>query len=87
MSYLKSKETEEPACEIKDVIANSKDIIFLTGSYRDFFGKLFRANKIKIFNEIINLLKDNFHDRIYFEITKIIKIEFKLISLGSFSKK
>ena len=33
--------------EIKDVIANSKDIIFLTGSYRDFFGKLFRANKIK----------------------------------------
>ena len=28
LSYLKSKETEEPACEIKDVIANSKDIIF-----------------------------------------------------------
>ena len=70
LSYLKSKETEEPACEIKDVIANSKDIIFLTGSYRDFFGKLFRANKIKIFNEIINLLKDNFHDRIYFEIQR-----------------
>ena len=70
LSYLKSKETEEPTCEIKDIIANSKDIIFLTGSYRDFFGKLFRANKVKIFNEIINLLKDNFHDRIYFEIQR-----------------
>jgi len=70
LSYLKSKETEEPTCEIKDIIANSKDIIFLTGSYRDFFGKLFRTNKVKIFNEIINLLKDNFHDRIYFEIQR-----------------
>ena len=31
----------EPACEIKDLIENSKDLILLTGNYRDFFGKLF----------------------------------------------
>ena len=38
LSYLKSKETEEPACEIKDVINNNKDLILLTGNYKDFFG-------------------------------------------------
>ena len=47
LSYLKSKETEEPACEIKDLIENNKDIILLTGNYRDFFGKLFQTNKLK----------------------------------------
>ena len=40
LSYLKSKETEEPACEIKDVINNNKDLILLTGNYKDFFGKI-----------------------------------------------
>ena len=40
ISYLKSKETEEPACEINDLIENNKDLIFLTGNYRDYFGKI-----------------------------------------------
>ena len=70
LSYLKSKETEEPACEIKDLIANNKDLILLTGNYRDFFGKLFQANKFKIFNETTALLKKFFTDRIYFEIQR-----------------
>ena len=42
----------------------------MTGNYRDFFGKLFQANKIKLFNELIDLLKKNFDDRIYFEIQR-----------------
>ena len=29
LSYLKSKETEEPACKIKDLIENNKDLILL----------------------------------------------------------
>ena len=57
LSYLNSKTTEDPGCELKDLISNSKDLILLTGNYRDFFGKLFLANKIKNLNEIINLLR------------------------------
>ena len=70
LSYLKSKETEDPTCEIKDLIDNNKDLILLTGNYRDFFGKLFEANKTKDFLKVINLLKKNFSNRIYFEIQR-----------------
>ena len=69
-SYLNSKATDEPSCEIDDLIANSKDLILLTGNYRDFFGKLFFSNKLKRFNEIIISLKKHFNDRIYFEIQR-----------------
>ncbi len=69
-SYLKSKEMEEPSCEIEDLIKNNTDLILLTGNYRDFFGKLFYSNKLKKFNETINLLNVNFKDRIYLEIQR-----------------
>ncbi len=70
ISYLNSKETEEPTCEIDDLIKNNHDLILLTGNHRDFFGKLFHANKIKYINELINFFKVNFSDRIYFEIQR-----------------
>ena len=70
LSYLNSKQTEEPACEIKDLIENNNDLILLTGNYRDFFGRIFQSNKIKYFNETLNLLKKNFENRIYFEIQR-----------------
>ena len=70
LSYLKSKEIEEPNCKISDLIKNSQDVILLTGNYRDFFGKLFISNKLRRFDEIINLLKINFKDRIYFEVQR-----------------
>ena len=70
LSYLNSSATEEPACELRDIIENSKDLILLTGNSRDFFGKLFQANKIKNFEEIIGLLKKDFKDRLYFEIQR-----------------
>ena len=70
LSYLKSEETEEPSCKIEDLIENNKDLILLSGSSRDFFGKLFLANKIKQFDEIINILKKTFNGRIYFEIQR-----------------
>ena len=70
LSYLKSNEDEEPACNLTDLIKNSKDLILLTGSYRDFFGKLLHFNKIKNFNETIDLLKKHFTNRIYIEIQR-----------------
>ena len=69
-SYLNSNELEEPTCLIEDLLSNSKDLILLTGGYRDFFGQLFYSNKIKNFSETINLLKKSFKDNIYFEIQR-----------------
>ncbi len=69
-SYLKSKELEDPCCDIDDLINNNKNLILLTGNYRDFFGKLFFANKIKHFQSLIKILKEKFKDRIYFEVQR-----------------
>jgi DNA polymerase III subunit alpha len=69
-SYLKSKDIEEPSCDIKDLILNNDDLILLTGNHYNFFGKLFHANKIKNFEEIITSLKSSFKDRLYFEIQR-----------------
>ena len=69
-SYLNTKDTEDPSCEIEELLANNKDLIILTGNYRDFFGKLFQANKSKDFDSAINLLKKSFPQRIYFEIQR-----------------
>ena len=41
LSYLNSKATEDPGCELKDLISNSKDLILLTGKLQRFFEKLF----------------------------------------------
>ncbi len=70
LSYLKSSETEDPSCQISDLISNNNDLILLTGNYRDFFGKLFHSNKLKKFEDLITLLKRNFAGRIYFEIQR-----------------
>ena len=70
LSYLQNKEIEDPYCSIKDLISNNEDLIILCGNYRDYFGKLFQSNKIKNFEETINLLKKYFSKRIYFEIQR-----------------
>ena len=70
LSYLNSSTIEIPSCQVKDLIKHNKDIILLTGSYRDFFGKLYYSNKLKNIEEIINQLKTNFPDRIYCEIQR-----------------
>ncbi len=70
LSYLKSNGTEEPNCKLDDLVENNKDLILLTGNYRDFFGKLFEANKIKDFTEALDQIKTVFTDRLYIEIQR-----------------
>ena len=69
-SYLKNTETEDPSCELNDLISNNEDLILLTGNYYNFFGKLFYSNKIKDFENVIESLKNSFNDRIYLEIQR-----------------
>jgi DNA polymerase III subunit alpha len=69
-SYLKNKETEDPSCDLNDLISNNEDLILLTGNYYNFFGKLFYSNKIKDFKKILTSLKSHFNDRLYLEIQR-----------------
>ena len=70
LSYLQNKKIHEPYCEIDDLITNNEDIIILTGNYRDFFGKLFYANKEKNINQLIKKLAAVFNNRLYIEIQR-----------------
>jgi len=70
LSYLKNDSTDDPSCDLNDIISNNKDLILLTGSYYNFFGKLLYANKFKDFESIIKSLKKHFDDRLYFEIQR-----------------
>ena len=70
LSYLKSNEIADPSCEIDDLVNNSEDLILLSGNYKNFFGKLFFKNKLKNIEEIFNLLKPHFKDRLYLEIQR-----------------
>ena len=70
LSYLKGNEIDEPFLKIKDLTENNKDLILLTGNYRDFFGKLFQANKSKDVEETLKLIKNCFEDRVYLEVQR-----------------
>ena len=70
LSYLKNLKSNDPYCEINELLLNSQDLIILTGNYNNFFGKLFNSNKIKNFEKIIGKLKSSFKDRLYFEIQR-----------------
>ena len=55
LSYISSKATEEPTCKVEDFLENNQDLILLTGNYRDFFGKLFKSNKLKDLESTLKL--------------------------------
>ena len=70
LSYLNNKETEVPSCQVKDLIDHNKDLILLTGNYRDFFGRLYQSNKLKKidnedttkeFMKVIHVIQNHFY--------------------------
>ena len=69
-SYLSINETSDPHCLLIDLLENNEGLILLSGNQYDFFGKLFKANKIKSLEKIIIELKKKFKDRFYIEIQR-----------------
>ena len=69
-SYLKNNGTKDPSCSLEDLTENSEGLILLTGNYTNFFGNLFYKNKLKDFEQILNILKDRFTSRLYIEIQR-----------------
>ncbi len=70
-SYLNNKkDSTDPYCEVDDLIANSEDLVILSGGYKDFFGKLFYANKLKLIEELVKKISTSFDKRFYIEILR-----------------
>ena len=69
-SYLNNKNSNDPYCTIEDLVLNNKDIIVLTGSYNNLFGKLFYSNQFKLIDKIMGKLKNSFKNFMYIEIQR-----------------
>ena len=69
-SYLDSDQQKDPHCEIEILNSINKDLIILTGSQYDLFGKLFFLNKLNVIEKTIIKLKSIFKDKIYIEIQR-----------------
>ena len=69
-SYIDISATDQPYCTIEDLIKHHEDLIILTGSQYDFFGDLFKLNKLKKIEDILIILNNTFKDRLYIEIQR-----------------
>ncbi len=69
-SYLDINETNDPHCKLEDLYKYNEDLIILSGGLNDFFGSLFKANKIKVIDEIVSNFLKYFENRFYFEIQR-----------------
>ena len=69
-SYLDTKNSELPNCNIEELIKNNKDIIVLSGGMDSLFSTLLKKNKIKEIEKLTKNLNDTFNDLFYFEIQR-----------------
>ena len=69
-SYLDSSGEAEAHCKISELKNTNEDLILLSGNHHDFFGKLFKQNKLKQIEEATKELKNIFKDRFYLEIQR-----------------
>ena len=53
-----------------DLYENSEELLVLSGGQNDFFGNLFKLNKISELEKIILKLNDILKDRFYLEIQR-----------------
>ena len=69
-SYLESDAKSNPHCKITELENINKDLIILTGTINDFFGSLFKLNKLKQIENILSKLNTIFKDNIYIEVQR-----------------
>ncbi len=69
-SYLEIDGVTDPYCNLDQLIKNSEGLVILSGSTYDFFGQLFKMNKIEIINNIFKKLSAKFKDNFYLELQR-----------------
>ena len=62
--------SSDPYCKIEDLFKNSSDLIILSGTVRDFFGKIFKLNKLDLIEKLIKKFSDQFKNSFYIEIQR-----------------
>ena len=87
-SYLESETTSEPYCELENLYKNSEGLVVLSGTVYDFFGKLFKLNKLDLINNLLKKFNKVFQNNFYIEIQRHLENDEKnfedfLISISS----
>ena len=87
-SYLESEATSEPYCELENLYNNAEGLVVLSGTVYDFFGKLFKLNKLDLTKNLLEKLNKVFQNNFYIEIQRHLENDEKnfedfLISISS----
>ncbi len=69
-SYLECDAKTDPSCNIEEILKSNEDLILLSGNHHDFFGKLFKLNKLKLIDKLIEKIIIAFNNRFYLEIQR-----------------
>ena len=69
-SYIEIEPIDEPHCKIEDLLEINEGLIVLSGGIKDFFGGLYRLNKLNDLEKIILSIHQKFKDRFYLEIQR-----------------
>ena len=69
-SYLKVSQNEDPHCQMDDLLSANLDLIILSGGINDFFGNLYKLNKINDLEKIILKIAQIYKDKFYLEIQR-----------------
>ena len=69
-SFLEIKPDESPHCLFDDLLEHNNDVIVLSGGFRDFFGGLFKLNKLRQLEDLLQKINNSFKDKFYLEIQR-----------------
>ncbi len=70
ISYLDNDGTTDPYCKIKTLYNNHEDLIVLSGGIHNFFGNLFKLNKLNLIKDIFISFKKILNNNFYIEIQR-----------------
>ena len=59
-SFLEIKPDESPHCLFDDLLEHNNDVIVLSGGFRDFFGGLFKLNKLRQLEDLLQKINKLF---------------------------
>ena len=74
-SYLESEATSEPYCKLENLFKNSEGLVILSGTVYDFFGKLFKLNKLDSIKNLFKKFDKTFQNNFYIEIQRHLESE------------
>ena len=78
---MEIKPSESPHYLFDDLLEYNIDVIVLSGGFRDFFGGLFKLNKLKQLEDLLKKINNYFKDKFYLEIQRHNEDNEKLLKI------